>query len=740
MLKFYRDLRLEIKRRKAALEALVIGQFGVGFVTDEMLKADGIKEVVGNHSTQISQFAAQALNNVQLDPIPYFDTFRRYAPLFSGYGSVAMPNNAAGRGQSVVKGVTLKNELNYNNVTWDEWTKTGAVGDATGIVMTADGISYRSIKLSTSFKAATKYGLLYSVLSSNIATYFILEPTSSAVPYTKISKEVGNAKATFTTPSTINTNMLKMALELNTEPSGNKIKLAPNIRIFELPTGSTIESDFTNLTADQLAIKYPYVKGDKVYGSGAQRLVSRGKNLFDGWELGGIYLTSGIEFSTTDKLRSKDYIPVASNTAYVAVDPEQISTNARNVQNVLEFDKNKVFIKSTLLISTLITFTTQSNTTYVRFVSQTVGASSFVISKYTSYKTQLELGSTATPYEPYYESIVYTPVIGNSLPNGTVDQINILSAQHMQNVQEYTLQASDIAGVIDRTNYTQAYTADNFLTNISGVAGVDGLQGTVLISGWAEQAFSAAGDYIANKFSTRSPASLWFNFPLGTTRSAAALALAGTKIYYQLATPVITPLQLHGASEFELYPNGSVYSEPCISGWTNTASTVITTSALPIKSIRKVTKYTYVGHQRVETDVTANASTADNLTLVIASFDATANYFYDCEYDSQYSTNPLMEINAEVLGGVLSHDYAAGATTKTLTANESLAEYFILTNAGGAAQLIMQPQSGVTKTIENNSGQTITVKTATSTGVTIATGKIATLKFNGTDFKKISEV
>ena len=58
MLKFYRDLRLEIKRRKAALEALVIGQFGAGFVTDEMLKSDGIKEVVGGHSTQISQLGA----------------------------------------------------------------------------------------------------------------------------------------------------------------------------------------------------------------------------------------------------------------------------------------------------------------------------------------------------------------------------------------------------------------------------------------------------------------------------------------------------------------------------------------------------------------------------------------------------------------------------------------------------------------------------------------------------------
>ena len=61
MLKFYRDVRLEIKRRKAALEALVIGQFGAGFVTDEMLKSDGIKEVVGNHSTQISQLTAQQI-------------------------------------------------------------------------------------------------------------------------------------------------------------------------------------------------------------------------------------------------------------------------------------------------------------------------------------------------------------------------------------------------------------------------------------------------------------------------------------------------------------------------------------------------------------------------------------------------------------------------------------------------------------------------------------------------------
>ena len=31
-----------------------------------------------------------------------------------------------------------------------------------------------------------------------------------------------------------------------------------DVRIFELPTGSQIESDFTNLTADQLNTLYPF--------------------------------------------------------------------------------------------------------------------------------------------------------------------------------------------------------------------------------------------------------------------------------------------------------------------------------------------------------------------------------------------------------------------------------------------------------------------------------------------------
>ena len=43
-------------------------------------------------------------------------------------------------------------------------------------------------------------------------------------------------------------------------PAGQVCTIA-GLRIFEVPVGSEIESDATNLTADQLAAKYPYIKG-----------------------------------------------------------------------------------------------------------------------------------------------------------------------------------------------------------------------------------------------------------------------------------------------------------------------------------------------------------------------------------------------------------------------------------------------------------------------------------------------
>ena len=82
--------------------------------------------------------------------------------------------------------------------------------------------------------------------------------------------DVGNNKMIFTTQESIATNACSISLG-STANGSIKCK---DFRIFKLPIGSIIESDFANLTVDQLAVKYPYVKGGEYRGVGSGRLVS----------------------------------------------------------------------------------------------------------------------------------------------------------------------------------------------------------------------------------------------------------------------------------------------------------------------------------------------------------------------------------------------------------------------------------------------------------------------------------
>jgi hypothetical protein len=91
----------------------------------------------------------------------------------------------------------------------------------------------------------------------------------------------------------------------------------------------------------------------------------------------------------------------------------------------------------------------------------------------------------------------------------------------------------------DRANYTQV----GFLFTelpFAPVAGIDALQGTFVVNGWTERAFTSSGAYVPNSFATRAISALSFDFPLGTTLTQAQALLAGTVIRYQLAVPIDT--------------------------------------------------------------------------------------------------------------------------------------------------------------------------------------------------------
>jgi hypothetical protein len=83
---------------------------------------------------------------------------------------------------------------------------------------------------------------------------------------------------------------------------------------------------------------------------------------------------------------------------------------------------------------------------------------------------------------------------------------------------------------------------------------------------------------------------------------------------------------------------------------------------------------------------------------------------------------------------VTSHDFGGAATAWTLSADEALCFYLIVTNANGAADIIAPHIEGTTYCLRNASGQAITLKKSGGTGIAVANGKTATLWHNGSDY------
>ena len=617
-----------------------------------------------------------ALRDRQLLETDQPDILRKHQKTVTGYSYAAVPNNASGGVEAVLSGLTLENELNYTRDTWAEWTlSASASADATGLTLVGNGTQYIVTYVNTAFKPSTKYGALYNIKSVNLSSNLY---GGNVFSTPALTKNLGNNKAVLTSISSISQNRWTFQIS-SSETSSNSIKIK-DIRVFELPSGSEIESDFTDLTADELTLKYPYIKGGEVRNAGPQRVRSVGKSLFDknkailGYEVN--YSIGGIVVSSTSFTSA--YIPVKESASYT------FSWQSGSGDVKIEYlDNNKNFI-SGVRISTVNSYgtrTTPSNAKYLRFSS---GLTLIDV-------MQLELGSTATPYEAYRGSAAFVPEIGRRLPNGAADEIDLNTGKKTQNVSEaYTLQAGDIYG-INTTAFTNidlvwVYKQTDYLYyNMANET-----TGTVTISGYREKS-SAISDSTSDigYFSGRNNV-LYFGLCVAkgayADLAAAQAALAGTVIYYQLAEPVETDVHIRGGKDFKVYPSGTVYTEPALWGYLTASPTTVTTSDRPIKSIRSVIRFDVENGELIETDVTDDASTSDNLSLTVADFDETKTYFYDCEYDTQYSLNPEISLGAEVDNGVISHDFGAAATAWTLTANEALATYLSCTNAGGGGE------------------------------------------------------
>lgn len=199
------------------------------------------------------------------------------------------------------------------------------------------------------------------------------------------------------------------------------------------------------------------------------------------------------------------------------------------------------------------------------------------------------------------------------------DEVKVVNGElvKVKNVQRYVLQASDITSLATG-KYAQSVTIP--LTVFSGLyPQTSDLDGNVVIAGLgktegvSDPAQTVDGDLIFRTTTNN----LNIGFPLGTYASLAEARadLAGTVIYYQLATPTETKLTTIG--NLLAFPNGRVRLEPNIieAGVYNSGYS-IGNEDYPIDSIVKVTKIDSTG---AETDITDSVIDGDNLGFTSAS-------------------------------------------------------------------------------------------------------------------------
>lgn len=160
-----------------------------------------------------------------------------------------------------------------------------------------------------------------------------------------------------------------------------------------------------------------------------------GKNLFGEFEIGGISSTTGQNTYDNARIRTVGYIPIQPNTDYI------ISLDDSPPTMVIYFyDKDKNYINATA-VSTA--FATPENCYFLRARMSVTDP---------TVRLQLELGTTATEYEPfkgYDEYPITLPQPLYSLPNGVADEVDLVSGKGQSRIH---------VKVFDGTEHFDLYT------------------------------------------------------------------------------------------------------------------------------------------------------------------------------------------------------------------------------------------------------------------------------------------
>ncbi len=674
----------ENKAKQSETNAM-ISEFNVQTMYNDILNNYDTSElapIVAEHTEQINQ---SVIKTATLDKS--LSDFQRTLSLvninqeakqpISGYGSVSLPKTAANVIVSAgLKGMTLKNELNYNPETWAEWNKANITVENGMLVFDMDAESSVNTRLSTKFKPSTKY-LFITLVSENDLTNGAIQITPSTFGnayLTLISSGVtGFIKSIRTTNTEITSNVFR--LERSASAVGTRIVI-DKIWCYELPPGSQIETDAETLTADQLAIKYPYIQGGEYRSVPcAGRFKSKSKNLIpdDISKFNYTYKTPIISYNGDYTIINN---PLTNDNSYkgyfVKAKPGDIFSAKCIVKKISGNDAalgatlrvrflNKLMatvgdynVSTTSSVDVVLT-----NANRIAPIDTEYAMISLISAQSTTnaFKDwQLEKGTTATSYESHQESYQYFLATENgqiaearSLPNGVSDTLDRkrISKTILNGSENWVLQSINEYGIAN-------FSLQGITTLLPNATFEAPYEGKFTLQGFKQQA-SLIGSTTEEGFLINNTPNFYIRIlasKLATQNVAGLKAWLQTNpqiLFYQLATEEIRPVQVSGT--LLSYPSGTVCFEKAVAdAGIYLGGISVLHQDLPIKELEKISKIDFMTGIETMLDVSQAVIASDRLSFTHPNLSkddiAAFNYFYDKEgtegemtvefYDSRY--------------------------------------------------------------------------------------------------------
>lgn|GEM_PF-4171863 len=564
----------------------------------------------------------------------------------------SLPKNAAQAGLGIVQsGMTATNLTDGDFSATGDWTSTFAT------FTVSNGVA--------SFLANAQNQNAQQALTA-IAThkYYVRAYVKTTTGTTDVAIRFNDGTTSTDTATASSTAWQKVSAIITAGASGTGYVGIIDKRAASWDTIQVEKFKTVNLTAiGQQALTLPqsdamlldYLNGTASAVSGRVRSVNKNKinGNQDNWEQGSINASDGTSIVSTQYLRAKTFISILPNTTHIF---SRDTGSGIGLFNIFLYDWSGNFLG----VTSSVTISSSTARRKAKIVLQkTPSLATILPSEAILAKPQLELGTVATTYVAHQRTEQYTkPMPLYRVPNGIADTVE--NGRYVKRVQRYVLQSANIDEL--NTASSANYDAVRFVKPTDAIfyndtATVAYHTGTLILPNFRQSpttiADSTASVGLFRTYGNNTRFYAYVTKGTYATLAAAQTALAGTVIYYQLATPIITENVSSGT--LLAYPSGTIMWEPIIADVGVYGSNLgILYTDYPIQSIEKIYKIDPITGSQLELNPATSVVASGGQTFTHP--DATSGdlifftYYFAYNYPHGELTYSYIDSNNVVLG------------------------------------------------------------------------------------------